>query len=72
MSPPTEAVKTGDIVKIIQLKDKYADGYCARVTAIKNSNNDISITINRKQTWFAAKLAHIMQRGDAYACHSFS
>ena len=60
-------IRTGDIVKIIQPKGKYAGEYRARVTAIKNSNNYISITVNRKQTWFAAKLAHIMQRGDGYA-----
>ncbi len=60
-------IRTGDVVKLIQPKGKYAGEYCARVTAIKNSNNYISITVNHKQTWFAAKLAHIMQRGDGYA-----
>jgi hypothetical protein len=60
-------IKTGDFVTIIQPQGKYAGVYCSRVTAIKNSTQYISISVNKKQTWFSAKLAQIMQRGDGYA-----
>ena len=60
-------IRTGDIVKVDQPKGKYSGVYCARVTAINNGNQYISISVNKKQTWFSAKLAQIIQRGDGYA-----
>jgi hypothetical protein len=54
-------------VKLHQPKGKYAGVYCMRVTAIKNSNQYISISINKNQTWFSAKLAQVIQRNDGYA-----
>jgi 5-methylcytosine-specific restriction endonuclease McrA len=67
ISKTVNGMRTGDVVKLIQPKCKYAGVYCARVTAINNSTQYISISVNKKQTWFSSKLAQIIQRGDGYA-----
>jgi 5-methylcytosine-specific restriction endonuclease McrA len=60
-------IRTGDLVKLSQPKGKYKGDYLARVSAIKTANNFLSLQINKKQRWFSAKLATIVQRGDGYA-----
>ena len=60
-------IRTGDLVRISQPKGKFVGNYWSRVSAIKASSNFLSIQVNKKQTWFSAKLATLMQRGDGYA-----
>lgn len=60
-------VQTGDLVKITQTKGKFIGSYFERVTAIKSASNFLSISVDKKQTWFSAKLATLIQRGDGYA-----
>jgi 5-methylcytosine-specific restriction endonuclease McrA len=60
-------IRTGDLVNLSQPKGKYKGNYLSRVSAIKTASNFLSIQINKKQTWFSAKLATIVQRGDGYA-----
>jgi 5-methylcytosine-specific restriction endonuclease McrA len=60
-------IRTGDLVKLSQPKGQYKGDYLARVSAIKTASHYLSIQINKKQTWFSAKLATIVQRGDGYA-----
>ncbi len=58
--------KTGDLISLIQPKGKYAGTYKGRVTAIKTASNFLSLTVNKKQTWFSAKLATLIQPSDGY------
>jgi hypothetical protein len=60
-------IRTGDLVNLSQPKGKYKGNYLSRVSAIKTASHYLSIQINKKQTWFSAKLATIVQRGDGYA-----
>ncbi len=60
-------IRTGDLVRITQPKGKFAGSYSARVSAIKAASNFLSINLDKKQTWFSAKLATLVQRGDGYA-----
>jgi hypothetical protein len=60
-------IRTGDLVNISQPKSNYMGDYLARVSAIKTASNCLSIQINKKQRWFSAKLATIVQPGDGYA-----
>jgi hypothetical protein len=60
-------IRTGDLVNLSQPKVNYVGDYLARVSAIKTASHYLSIQINKKQTWFSAKLATIVQRGDGYA-----
>jgi 5-methylcytosine-specific restriction endonuclease McrA len=58
--------KTGDLISLIQPKGKYAGTYKGRVTAIKTASTFLSLTVNKKQTWFSAKLATLIQPSDGY------
>jgi 5-methylcytosine-specific restriction endonuclease McrA len=60
-------IRTGDLVNLSQHKGKYKGNYLSRVSAIKTASNCLSLQINKKQRWFSAKLATIVQRGDGYA-----
>ena len=60
-------IRTGDLIKLSQPKGKYIGSYLARVSAINAKTAFLSISYNGKQTWFSAKLATILQRGDGYA-----
>jgi len=59
-------LKTGDLITLEQPKGLYAGSYKGRVTAIKSSTNYLSLTVNKKQTWFSAKLATRLQSADGY------
>jgi hypothetical protein len=60
-------IRTGDLVHLSQHKGKYKGNYLSRVSAIKTASNFLSLQINKKQRWFSAKLATIVQRGDGSA-----
>jgi hypothetical protein len=57
-------IRTGDLVNISQPKGQYRGDYLSRVSAIKTASHYLSIQINKKQIWFSAKLATIVQRDD--------
>ncbi len=59
-------LKTGDLITLKQTKGLYAGHYQGRITAIKSAKNYLSLSVNKKQTWFPAKLATLLQPSDGY------
>ena len=59
-------LKTGDLVKLVQSKGLYAGQYVARITTIRSKDNYLSLSLNKKQIWFSAKLATLLQPADGY------